>query len=474
MIKFTCFIAFFSYACVKISFKKCFKVFQKAFFVVWHEKCMFFFGFSGEECAMAIGAFTTSIMGMNAQAHAMGQIGTNVANVSTTGYKKSETLFETKMTVYSNMRQDFNSFSAGVVDRRFVDISGQLTNTGSIYNLALDGQGFFVVNDGQNTFYTRAGDFEATTTTPKGMPPREITMWRPESVGRATQRGQVAYLKNAAGYYVMGWNADEQGQFTSPTLEPVVITPQDYYRGHASTNVVLKGNLDASADKTQLLSFPVYDNAYNAQSFRLTATPVGNADTWDIAAIVGNANGVTLSPPQVRFDANAQIVEPPDGKVTAQITWEDGSQSGITLDLKMVTQYANTSECSVLKQDGQAYGNFKTLSWDEDGVLSATYDNGAKISLCKVAVAKVTVPNNMEAISGNMFSYSRACGDLRIVDLAEADTSTSVAGNMLERSNVILEDEFSRMIVTQRAYSGNTKTFTTVNEMLQDTISIIS
>lgn len=423
---------------------------------------------------MTIGVFTTSIMGMNAQSHAMGQISANVANVSTTGYKKTETLFETKMSIYSNTTADKNSLSAGVVDRRFVDISGQLVETGSIYNLALDGQGFFIVDDGDNTFYTRAGDFEATTVTPKGTTPKEITMWYPEELGKATQKGAVSYLKNGSGFYVMGWNADEQGLFTSNTLEPVVITPQEYYPGHASTQIQLKGNLNSSAETQQTLSFPVFDNHFSAKSFVLKATPNHSEGTWSLGGTAQDAASVTIIPAEIRYNSMAKIVEPADGKITAQIAWNDGSVADVTLDLTHLTQYASTSNCSVLKQDGKAYGNFRTLEWTEDGVLLANYDNGSQIPLCKVAVAQVSVPNNMEAISGNMFAYSRACGDLNIIDLAEAETMTSLAGRTLENSNVILEDEFSRMIVTQRAYSGNTKTFTTVDEMLKEAISILS
>ena len=80
----------------------------------------------------------------------------------------------------------------------------------------------------------------------------------------------------------------------------------------------------------------------------------------------------------------------------------------------------------------------------------------------------------MEAISGNMFAYSRECGNLDIVDLEATDASVQVSGGWLERSNVALEEEFSKMIITQRAYSSNTKTFTTINEMTQEAISILS
>ena len=125
-------------------------------------------------------------------------------------------------------------------------------------------------------------------------------------------------------------------------------------------------------------------------------------------------------------------------------------------------------------QDGKGFGTLTSVKWDENGVLNATYSNGTSIPVCKVAVAHIQVPNMMEAVSGNMFAYTQNAGNLEIVDLQETRTETTVQGGMTETSNVALEEEFTNMIVTQRAYSSNVKTFTTVNEMTQEAISILT
>lgn len=423
---------------------------------------------------MTLGVFTTSIMGMNAQAHAMGQISTNVANVNTVGYKRAETLFETKMSIYSHASQDKNSYSAGVVDRRQIDVAGQLNETGSIYNLALNGQGFFIVDNGRDTYYSRAGDFMTTAVAPQGAKPQQVEVYQPQGNGVLTKSASAAYLINSSGFYVQGWNADIDGNFSN-TLEPVIVSPSEYYPGHATTVMQLKGNINATAmDEQQVISFPVYDSSYVAKSANMMFDHVPNADTWDVKMNVAGAVSVELNPPQVRFNEGAKMTSPEDKKITATVTWEDGKTSTFTMDVSLVTQYAAVTQGSVLSQDGYPYGNFTDFVWDANGVLSANYDNGKRVAVCKVAVAQVQVPNNMEAISGNMFAYSRDCGNLSVVDLEETDASVQVSGGWLEKSNVALEDEFSKMIITQRAYSSNTKTFSTINEMTQEAISILS
>ena len=138
------------------------------------------------------------------------------------------------------------------------------------------------------------------------------------------------------------------------------------------------------------------------------------------------------------------------------------------------TQFSNTLNGEVLSQDGKGFGVLTSVAWDENGVLNATYSNGSNIPVCKVAVAHVQVPNMMEAVSGNMFAYNQKAGNLEVIDLQNTRTETTVQGGKTEASNVSLEEEFTNMIVSQRAYSSNVKTFTTVNEMTQEAINILT
>lgn len=421
---------------------------------------------------MALGTFVTSTMGMHSQSHALEQISANIANVNTVGYKKVETRFETQMTKFNEIGTDSHLFSAGVVDRRMVDVAGVLNTTNSIYDLGISGQGFFIVEGQNQTLYSRAGDFQATAVTPQGYKPQTVTYYKPTESGVVTQSSPASYFTNAAGYYVMGWNYNNDNEAFSSTLEPVIISPMEYYPGHKTTQMSFKGNINAAATETQLLKFPIYDNDFTQHNMMMKWEPQNDANTWLVTIDIDGAS-VGSEPIQVTFDSNAKLTSPVLS-TDLQITWEDGTAGTVTLDMRHFTQYANTLNGEVLSQDGKGFGSLVSTAWDENGVLNATYSNGSSIPVCKVALAQVQVPNMMEAVSDNMFAYNENAGNLEVVDLQNTLTETTVQGGKIESSNVTLEEEFTNMIVTQRAYSSNVQTFTTANEMTQEAINILS
>ncbi|MBO4644626.1 MAG: flagellar hook-basal body complex protein [Alphaproteobacteria bacterium] len=421
---------------------------------------------------MTIGTFVTSTLGMQSQSHAMEQISANIANVQTTGYKKVDTRFETLMKEYNEIGVNTHYFSSGIVDRRMVDLNGQLKTTESIYDLAISGRGFFVVEGQNNTLYSRAGDFQATAITPVGYSPKSVTYYKPSEAGVVTQSTPATYFVNTSGYYVMGWNYNSETEAFSSSLEPVIISPMEYYPGHQTTKMSFKGNINAAATDTQLLKFPVYDSKFAQHNMVMKWEPQSDANTWIVNIDVDNG-AVTSGPITVTFNENGQLVSPKT-LTNLSIAWDEGGASTIALDFQHFTQYANALNGEVLSQDGKGFGALTTMKWDENGVLNATYSNGSSIPVCKVAIAHIQVPNMMEAVSGNMFSYNQNAGNLEIIDLQEARTETSIQGGATESSNVALEEEFTNMIITQRAYSSNVKTFTTVNEMTQEAISILT
>lgn len=422
---------------------------------------------------MTLGAFVTSTMGMHSQSHAMEQISSNIANVNTVGYKKVDTQFETQMTVFNQIGTDSNYFSAGVVDRRMVDLAGILNTTNSVYDLGISGKGFFIVQGDNGTLYSRAGDFRATAITPAGYSGKTVTYYRPTDSGVVTQSSPATYMTNASGYYVMGWNYNENSEAFSSSLEPVIISPMEYYPGHETTKMSFKGNIDSTATDTQLLKFPIYDNSFQQHNMTMKWEPQDDANTWLLTIDIDGGAAVTSGAIEVRFDENANLVSPIPA-TDINVSWGNGLANTVNLDLRNFTQYANTLRGEVMSQDGKGFGSLVSRSWDENGVLNATYSNGSTIPVCKVALAQIQVPNMMEAVSGNMFAYTPQAGNLEVVDLQNTRTETTVQGGKLEGSNVTLEEEFTSMIMTQRAYSSNVTSFTTVNEMTQEAISILT
>ena len=421
---------------------------------------------------MTIGTFVTSTMGMHSQSHAMEQISANIANVKTTGYKKVDTRFETFIKEYNYIGLDTHYMTSNPVDRRMVDLNGQLQVTDSIYDLAITGKGFFIVEGQNNTLYSRAGDFQATAVTPNGYTAKSVTFYRPSDAGVVTQSVPATYFINSSGYYVMGWNYNSEAEAFSYSLEPVIISPMEYYPGHQTTQMSFKGNIDAAATDTQLLKFPVYDSSFTQHNMTMKWEPQSDANTWVVNIDVDNG-AVSSAPITVTFNETGQLVSPkPSADMT--INWNDGGTSTISLDFQHFTQFAHALNGEVLSQDGKGFGRLTSVKWDENGVLNAAYSNAANIPVCKVALAHIQVPNMMEAVSGNMFAYNQNAGNLEVIDLQNTRTETTVQGGSKEASNVSLEEEFTNMIVSQRAYSSNVKTFTTVNEMTQEAISILT
>lgn len=424
---------------------------------------------------MTIGAYVTSTMGMNAQTHSLQQISMNVANVSTTGYKKVDARFETFMSVYSDSGANNTYFTANNVDRRLVNIAGQQTKTGSIYDLAITGEGFFTVEGAAGTMFSRAGDFKATAIPLDGYPERTISFERVASDGnRETVTKPASYLMNASNYYVMGWNYNPESETFESNLEPVIISPQEYYAGHVTTKMSLIGNIPSDATETQKLKFGVYDTSYHQHSLISYWEPIENMPNgWNLSFSLDNGASVTSDSVTVQFDQDGNIISPID-PINVSVDWGNGSAGSIAVDLSHMSQFASYLQGSVFSQDGNSLGNLVGTSWNEKGILVAKYSNGASEPVCKVAVAKVTSPNLMEAVSGNMFALTTEAGTLEIVDLENTKTETQIAGETLENSNVALEEEFSNMVITQRAYSSNVNAFTTANEMIQEAISILT
>ena len=421
---------------------------------------------------MTIGTFVTSTMGMHSQSHAMEQISANIANVNTVGYKKVDTRFETFIKEYTMMGSDMHYLTSNPVDRRMVDLGGQLKTTDSIYDLAITGKGFFIVEGQHETLYSRAGDFHATSITPEGYPTKEVTYFKPGEGGVVTQSAPATYFTNTSGYYVMGWNYDMSSEAFSSSLEPVIISPADYYPGHQTTQMSFKGNINPASQDTQMLKFAVYDNDFKQHGMTMKWVPQPEANTWQVSIDIDGA-AVNSEPLKVVFNQNGQLISPiPSTEIN--VTWENGISAPIKMNMQHFTQYATLLTGEVLSQDGKGFGSLTSVSWDQNGVLNAAYDNGAKVPVCKVAVAQIQVPNMMEAVSGNMFSYNRNAGNLEVVDLQNTRTETTVQGGQTESSNVSLEEEFTNMIVSQRAYSSNVQTFTTVNEMTQEAINILT
>ena len=439
------------------------------------------------------GAMNTAISGLNAQSSAFSNIGDNVANSQTVGFKRVDTAFEDYLTTSS---PQVNQSGAVVARPDYVNtVQGTVTQTDQPLNLAIGGQGFFAVSqetssaNGVGTFapqtqYTRTGDFHLDNN---------------------------GYLVNSAGGVLNGWIAGSTGALDTTKVAPIQIG-QSAFSPVATTEVSLIANLPATPASTTPATSPVqvFDALGNTQTLQLSWTqqPPAVAGTpsnaWTVS--ISTANGTSLGSADVAFGTQgtpagtisgiSNIVPGtgttvPDGTVVSGSAFAAGSPATLTLNANFgsgaqpitlnlgsygqgngLTQFAGTTYgLKSLTQDGAAPGSFSGVVTKSNGDVVANYDNGQSRTVAHVPLTLFTDPTALQRQNGQAFTATTASGGAQT--LASGGNG---AGNLLtssvEGSNVDIASEFSKLIIAQRAYSANTKVVTTADDLLQQTLDM--
>lgn len=452
------------------------------------------------------------VQGMRVHQVRMDVIGNNISNVNTTAFKASRVNFAEQ---YNQTMQGATSPGAarGGVNPKQVGLGvsvasietiqepGSLQATGKATDLAISGNGFFVLRDGGRYVYTRAGTFDF------------------DSDG---------YLVNpATGQRVQGWMPDKTtGTFASrdissmrdiqlPVADAVLASATSLINFDQSLNDTAAiytapgGGADPdSGTPTHTFSFPVIDSKGNEHSITLKAYKVDDNE-WDIFAWSGNTR-LTLTdgygampagvPAQmavggftaarIRFntdgslkddDANAatpfqiSLAFDPGGGAKA---WDGtaGNLAPLTLDFSKVIQPAmegvdNQSTLRYLDYNGYPTGALDRIYVDQRGVITGYYTNGQYREVGQVAMANFFNPAGLLKDGNNNWIESPNSG-WALVGAAGESGRGLIASNNLEMSNVDISQEFTNMIVTQRGFQANSRIITTSDEMLQEVVNL--
>src|SRR6266568_2828766 len=403
------------------------------------------------------GVMRTSVSGMSAQTNKLSTVAENIANVNTVGYKRAQTEFSSLVLPSTNGAYNSGSVASNV--RRFITDPGSTTFTTSKTDLAVEGNGFFLVSDTSGTvMLTRAGSFV------------------PDSAGN---------LVNTAGYYLMGYSlANGAPTITANGTNGLVKinTTNMSLQATPSTLATVSANLDVNAAVsagppayTSKSSIVTYDNLGNTVTLDIYAFKNAVANTWDISVYndAGSTNGgfpyTAASFMQTKtftFDPSAAgkgaLLVPPS-PTAMNVTIPGGSP--FTIDLSKMTQVASTFQFTA-QVDGNAPSAIESVEIAKDGTVSSIFQNGTRLATYKIPLATVASPDNLDAKIGNAYTVSMDSGNLQI-DFPGQSGLGQIGSGELEQSNADLASELTSMIEAQRGFTANSKVFQTGDDLLE-------
>lgn len=418
-------------------------------------------------------SFSTALSALSATSTAIDVVGNNLANLNTTGYKTSVVSFHDLVTQSEGAGLGETQVGFGTARpltiRQFTQ--GAVQASSGLLDAAVQGDGFFIVKDKNGSqLYTRAGEFHV------------------DAQGN---------LLTSTGQFVQGWNAavgmvNPNGAVANIQL-PVGQLRQPIPTSAVSMNLNLNATaLSGTAAATFSTPIEVIDSLGNPLVLTVTftkdpATPLqwnyqvtipGEATT---AGTPGTPTDLLGSPGVLTFDSSGHLASPAfaDGNIPVDITGlsDNSADMHITWNLynsdgtARITQLAQTSAVSAQDQNGQAAAQLIKVGMGDAGQVMAQYSNGTQRVVAQVALAAIRNPESLIAVGSNNYQASAQTA-LPAVGVADTGGRGKILGGSLESSTVDIAQEFTKLIVLQRAYQANSRVVTAVDELSQDTINL--
>lgn len=421
-----------------------------------------------------LASFNIGVTGLNAAGQSMGVIGDNIANAGTHGFKSSRAEFQDMM---ANSLKGIDGGDQMGSGTKMAHITSQFTQgtvarTQSITDLAMNGNGFFTVDAPFGRGYTRDGAFHFD---------------------------KEGHMVNSDGYKVQGFMPDDKGEISNKMDHiklgntNIPATPTSEIK--MSMNLDSRENITvfdpANPDKTSNYNTSVtaYDSVGTARLISLYFNKSIDG-SWDYHAMVDGADAANGVPGKMQEMANGSLKfdqkgilqeEVPGlnafsfnkGAVPAQkINFDFGKtikEGGSGLDA--ATQFGSNSSVARHSQDGSSAATLASMSFNDDGVLTAVYDNGVQRNLGQVAIAKFENNEGLFKTGKNLFKETRKSGQAAM-GKPGTDGRGEVLAKSIEQSNVDIANEFINLMAAQRNFQANTRTITTSDQMLQEVLNI--
>jgi flagellar hook protein FlgE len=406
-------------------------------------------------------SFSIALTGLEANSVALDTIGNNLANLNTTAFKDQTTSFSDLF--YQNIGNTGSGDALQVglgtqVAGTDTDFSqGSLTTTTNSTDMALNGNGFFVVDQGGLQQLTRAGNF---------------------------QLDQSGNLITTTGDGVMGYAAANGVVNTNTPLTTLQIPVDATQAAQATQNFGITANLDAATaiGGTFSSTITMYDSLGTSHAATVDFTKTAD-NTWSYAVSLpsGDSTGTPVNNTgTLTFSSSGALLTPAanvsgisfpgmtDGASDMTFNWDLYNSTGAP----QIGQTVGTSTATASTQDGFASGSYQSFSVDSSGVISAAFSNGQTQTIGQVAVAAVTNQQGLTVEGGNNYQTTASSGAAS-VGAPGAGGRGSIEDDTLEQSNVDISTEFANLIVAQRAFEANSKTVTTFDTVTQETINMI-
>jgi flagellar hook protein FlgE len=406
-------------------------------------------------------SFAQALSGLQAASESLDNIGNNIANASTIGYKDVTTDFAD---VYASTLWGSTANQVGIgvqvaaVTPQFTQ--GTITTTSNPLDLAINGSGFFQLQGNGMTTYTRDGEFSLNNS---------------------------GAIVSAGGQQLLGYPATAAGTITDGTPVPLNLSTAPVAPS-ATTTASVSLNLDASdtpitaafnmADSTTFnssTSMTVYDSLGDSHTLSLYFAQTAS-DTWNVyassdgAVLNGGAAVQTLT-----FNSAGQLASGTDATGALSIPVTTGAATPVAVALTFpyaaTSQYGSAFAVSSNTQNGYATGALSGFSIGTNGIISGEYSNGQTLAMGQIAMANFTDPQGLIAMGGNQFQQSEASG-APVVGAPGAGTLGTLQSGALESSTVDITTELVNLITAQRAYQANAETVKTVDQVEQTLMSL--
>ena len=459
-------------------------------------------------------ALNTSVGGLRAQSYALQNISGNIANAQTTGFKGVGTNF---VDLLADTTSPNRQVAGGVTaySQPTIATQGTIVSTTVATNIAINGDGFFSVqrqtgkSDNQPTFsgttnYTRRGDFQANAN---------------------------GNLVNGSGYFLMGVPVDQKTGNPLGSVPQVLQFKNNFVPAQKTTSITYAANLPATPtttakatatagtivaagglNKTDFTTDPTVGGSGTVSGadsetlqkqsisagaitgYDSTGAPVniqmrwakidssalgsGHSDTWNLfyqnnATATGTAVAWTNAGTNFTFDTAGKLTSPATSSITlANVNVGTTSLGNVAFEFGSggLTQYSSaggTTTVNTISQNGYAAGQLQSIAISDSGFVIGSFSNGQNISLAAVTLSRFNGTNYLESLDGGAYAATDLSGS------AITDSTGGISGSSLESSNADIADEFTKLIVTQQAYSANTKVITTANSMVQDLLNVL-